>query len=78
MSVDLFDDATYPMGGVGTISFQMPWGDSLELIDVLFVLGLKKNILLVSCMQNLHCMLSLMLRRSFYKSNSGCGKRGLG
>jgi hypothetical protein len=50
MSVELGDDATYPMRGVGSISFQMPLGDVLELSDVLFVPSLKKNLLLVSCM----------------------------
>jgi hypothetical protein len=50
MSVELGDDATYPMRGVGSISFQMPSGDVLELSDVLFVPGLKKNLLSISCM----------------------------
>jgi hypothetical protein len=33
----------------------MPSSDVLELNDVLFVLGLKKNILSVSCMIDLQC-----------------------
>jgi hypothetical protein len=52
MSVELGDDATYPMRGVGSISFQMPSSDVLELRDVLFVPGLKKNLLSVSYMAN--------------------------
>jgi hypothetical protein len=52
MSVELGDDATYPVRGVGSISFQMPSGDVLELSDVLFVPSLKKNLLSVSCMTN--------------------------
>jgi hypothetical protein len=52
MSVELGDDATYPMRGVGSISFWMPSSDVLELSDVLFVPGLKKNILSVSCMED--------------------------
>jgi hypothetical protein len=31
MSVELGDDATYPVRGVGSISFQMPSCDVLEL-----------------------------------------------
>jgi hypothetical protein len=50
MSVELGDDATYPMKGLGSISFWMPSSDVLELNDVLFVPGLKKNLLSVSCM----------------------------
>jgi hypothetical protein len=50
MSVELGDDATYLVRGVGSISFQMSLGDVLELSDILFVLGLKMNLLLVSCM----------------------------
>jgi hypothetical protein len=36
-----------------TISFCMPLGDVLELNDVLYVPGLNKNLLSVSCMTNL-------------------------
>jgi hypothetical protein len=38
------------MRGVGSISFQMPSGDVLELSDILFVPGLRKNLLSMSCM----------------------------
>jgi hypothetical protein len=55
MSVELGDDATYPMKGLGSISFQMPSGDVLELNDVLFVPSLKKNLLSISCMEDLQC-----------------------
>jgi hypothetical protein len=43
-SVELGDDATYLMREVGSISFRTPLG------DVLFVLGLKKILISVSCM----------------------------
>lgn len=45
MCVDLGDDTTYPVKGVGSISFQMPLGGVLGPNDILFVLDLKKNIL---------------------------------
>jgi hypothetical protein len=52
MTMELGDDATYPVRGVGSISFQMPSGDVLELSDILFVPSLRKNLLSVSCMTN--------------------------
>jgi hypothetical protein len=39
MQVELGDDATYPIAGVGSISFQMPSSDILELTGILYVLG---------------------------------------
>jgi hypothetical protein len=56
MRVELGDDAIYVVKGSGSISLQMPLGDVLELNDVLFVLGLMKNLCLVSCMIDLHCV----------------------
>ena len=50
MSVEFGDDATYLMREVSSISFLTPKSDVFELINVLFVLGLKKNILSISCM----------------------------
>ena len=50
MSVEFGDDATYLMIEVASISFLTPKSDVFELINVLFVLGLKKNILSISCM----------------------------
>jgi hypothetical protein len=47
MSVDLGDDATYFVRGVGSIFFQMPSDDVLQLSDVIFVLGLKNNIIFI-------------------------------
>jgi hypothetical protein len=43
--VELGDDATYPVTRMGSVSFCMPSGDVLELDDVLYVLGLTKNLL---------------------------------
>ena len=43
MSVELGDDATYHVRGLGSISFQMNSSDVLEMRDALFVLGLKRN-----------------------------------
>ena len=53
MSVEFGDDATYLMIEVASISFLTSKSDVFELINVLFVPGLKKNILSISCMVDL-------------------------
>jgi hypothetical protein len=52
VQVELGDDAKYPVAGVGTIPFQLQSGNSLDFDDVLFVLGLRKNLLSVSVMED--------------------------
>jgi hypothetical protein len=52
MTVELGDDATYPMTGIAFISLQRPSSDVLELSDIILVPTLKKNLLSVSCMTN--------------------------
>ena len=52
-TLELNGDATYLVRRLGSISFQMLWDDVLGLNDVPFVLGLKKNRLSVSCMEDL-------------------------
>jgi hypothetical protein len=54
MTMELGDDATYPVRGVGSISFWMPSGDVLELDHILLVPGLRKNLLSISCMTDIH------------------------
>jgi hypothetical protein len=71
MQVELGDDATYLVAGVGSISFQMPSGDILELTSVLYVLGLTKNLLSVSVMIDLDIWLSLMINKSSSKEMLG-------
>jgi hypothetical protein len=50
--VELGDDAKYAVKGEGTILFQLESGGSLEAQDVLYVPGLKKNLLSVSVMED--------------------------
>ena len=47
MSVDLGDDAIYLVKWLASISIFLSPNDVLEMNDVLFVLGLKKNIYLL-------------------------------
>jgi hypothetical protein len=53
--VELGDDAKYLVIGMGSISFRRLAGEVLELNKVLYVLGLTKNLLLVSCLIELKC-----------------------
>ena len=46
MTTELVDDAMYHGREVGSISFHVSLGGILELSDILFVLGLKRNLLL--------------------------------
>ena len=43
--VELGDDSTYKIEGVGSTSLQLDSGTVLHIDDVLYVLGLKKNLL---------------------------------
>jgi hypothetical protein len=52
VQVELGDYAKYPIVGVGTIPFQLELGNSLDFDDLLFVLGLSKNFLSVSVMED--------------------------
>jgi hypothetical protein len=52
LHVELGNDAKYAIKRVGTISFQLESGSSLEVKDVLYVPRLRKNLLLVSIMED--------------------------
>ena len=56
VQVELGDNAMYLVVGVGSISFQMPLGDIIELTGILYELALSKNLLLVSVMIDLRYM----------------------
>ena len=44
----LGDDYQYPIKGSGESSYKLDYGKSMKMKDVLFVPGLKKNILSIS------------------------------
>ena len=50
--VMLGDDAQYQAHGVGTVSFQSEYEKPLSFVDVLYVLGLTKNLILVSTLKD--------------------------
>lgn len=55
MSVELGNDDTYAMKGLGSISFLVPLSDVIELNDVLFLPALKKKFISISCMIDFQC-----------------------
>jgi hypothetical protein len=50
--VELGYDAKYAVKGEGTILFQLDLGDLFESKDVLYVLGIRRNFLSVSVMED--------------------------
>ena len=48
--VKLGDDYQYPIKGSGESSYKLDSGKSMKMKDVLFVLGLKKNLLSISAL----------------------------
>ena len=51
LQVELGDNTKHAVKGVGTWSFYLDSGDSLHMKDVLFVLGLKNNLLSISTLE---------------------------
>jgi hypothetical protein len=49
--VKLGDDYQYPIKGVGEASFKLDYGKLMKIKDVLFILGLRKNILSISTLE---------------------------
>ena len=48
--VKLWDDYQYPIKGSGESSYKLDSGKYMKMKDVLFVLGLKKNLLSISAL----------------------------
>jgi hypothetical protein len=50
--VTLGDNYQYPIKGVGESNYKLNSGNSLKMKDVLYVPGLKKNLLSISSLEN--------------------------
>ena len=50
--VELGDDKCYKIEGVGSISFRLEYGAMLHVDEVLYVLGLRKNLPLVATLED--------------------------
>jgi hypothetical protein len=68
--VELGDDGKYPVTGLGSISFRMPPREVLELHEVLYVLGMTKNLLSVSCLTDLKCRVEFDDQEVIIRSHS--------
>jgi len=51
MRIEMGDDRRYSVSGVGTVAFQKEHGAPLTLTDVMYVPGLKKNLVLVTMLE---------------------------
>ena len=52
MHIDMGDDRRYSVSRVGTVSFQRERGAPLTLTDVMYVPGLKKNLVSVAMLED--------------------------
>eukprot|EP00253_Pinus_taeda_P034019 PITA_34019 len=52
MRIEMGDNGTHSVSGVGTVAFQREHGVPLTLRDVMYVLGLKKNLVLVMMLED--------------------------
>ena len=52
MHIELGDDERYSATGVGVVTFQKESGSPLRLKDVMFISGLKKNIIHVAVLED--------------------------
>jgi hypothetical protein len=52
LQVELGDDSRHAVKGVGEASYQLDSGNSISIKDVLFVQGLKKNLLSISFLED--------------------------
>jgi hypothetical protein len=52
LQVEIGDNAKYVVKGIGTTSFQLESRNFLHMNDVLFVPGLRKNILYISKLED--------------------------
>ncbi len=50
--VELGNDAKYSVKGIGSASFELNYGESLRMSNILFVPGLKKNLISVSALED--------------------------
>ena len=64
--VELGNDSTYKIEGVGSTSLQLDLGTVLHIDDVLYVLGLKKNLLSVASLEHKGYRVFSWTRKSSY------------
>ena len=60
-NIDFGDDERYSVTGIGTVTFQRNYVSPLRLADVLYVPGLRNNLVSVTVLED--CGYELMFRR---------------
>jgi hypothetical protein len=50
--VELGDNASYAIGGIGSASFQLESGGELHIEEIMYCLGLKKNLIFVAVLED--------------------------
>ena len=63
--VELGDNSTYSIQGVGATSFQLNSGDTLHMQDILYVPGLKKNLFSISILEDKGFCVILMKNQAY-------------
>ena len=63
--VELEDNSTYSIQGVGATSFQLNSGDTLHMQDILYVHGLKKNLFSISILEDKGFCVILMKNQAY-------------
>ena len=66
MHIEMGDDGRYSITGIGTVTFQRQSGKAFLLKDVIHVLGLKKNLVLVTMLEDRGYDVSVKENISFY------------
>ena len=46
------DEATYSIQGIGSTSFRLDSGTNLKITEILYVLGIKQNLLSISALED--------------------------
>jgi hypothetical protein len=64
--VTLGDDYQYPIKGVGESNYKLNSRNSMKMKDILYVLGLTKNLLSISYLENKGFRVVLYIWRSSY------------
>ena len=67
MKIDMGDDGRYSMTSIGTITFQRDSASPLMLKDVMYVLGLKKNLVSIPMLEGRGYDVTFNKRKDFLR-----------
>lgn len=67
MHIKLGDEKRYNVTGIGTVTFQRQSSSPLRLKDVMSVLGLKKNLIFVTVLEDHGCKVIFIKGKAFLR-----------